>query len=149
MGGGPLQKELFRVILNKASNSSLIIRMSGLMPTLVGALGGMARGTELRQYDLTLKLGDACTFKPECSPYWEGFCQTFCQHHQVRSRVSCRGLAHCVISARVLRESHSASFAYRRYGRGRDGGFLQINYCAGPLVIVKRGAQQWEAFTWD
>ena len=71
-------KELFGVILNKASISSLTIKMTGLMPTLLGALGAMAEGTESRHYHLIrLKLGDACTFEPGCSPYWEGFGNPF------------------------------------------------------------------------
>ena len=61
-------KKLFRVILTKAST-----RMLGLLPTLVGALGVMAEGTELRHYDLlNLKFREACTVEPECSLYWEG-----------------------------------------------------------------------------
>ena len=72
-------KELFRVILTKASICSLTIRMLlGLLPTLVGALGVMAEETEPRHYDLlNLKFGEACTVKSGCSPYWEGFSNPF------------------------------------------------------------------------
>ena len=28
-------------------------------------------------------------------------------------------------------------------------GVLQIDFCASPLAILKRGTQQWKAFTWD
>ena len=71
-------KDLFGVILNKASIISLTIKMSGLRPTLVRALGAVSKETEIRHYDLlTLKLGDACTFEPGCSPYWEGFGNPF------------------------------------------------------------------------
>ena len=71
-------KELFRVILTKASISSITIRMLDLLPTLVGALQVMAEGTKPRHYDpLNLKFGDACTVEPGCPPYWEGFGNPF------------------------------------------------------------------------
>ena len=67
-------KELFRAILTKASIRRPTIRMFRILPTLLGALGAVAEGTESRHYDkLGLKLGEAFTFVPGCSPYWEGF----------------------------------------------------------------------------
>ena len=51
-----------------------MIRMLGLLPMLVGALGVIARKTLPRPYDtLEIKLAETYTREPGVSPHWEAF----------------------------------------------------------------------------
>ena len=48
--------------------------MLGRVPTLVGALGAVARGRKPQTYKfLAIRLGVAFTHAPRCSPFWEAF----------------------------------------------------------------------------
>ena len=48
--------------------------MLGCLPTLVGALGAVARGLKPCTYKLlAIRLGGAFTHRPGCSPFWEAF----------------------------------------------------------------------------
>ena len=65
-----LYKKLFGAILGKQSIHYLMIEISGLLPTLVGALGVIARATPTRPYDtIEIKLAEAYTREPRISPY--------------------------------------------------------------------------------
>ena len=51
-----------------------MIRMPGMLPTLVGALGVIARKIPTRPYDtLEIKLAETYTCKARVSLYWEAF----------------------------------------------------------------------------
>ena len=58
-------KKLFGVILGKEQIRHLMIRMLGMLPTLVEALGVIARKTPTRPYDtLETKLAEAYMHTP-------------------------------------------------------------------------------------
>ena len=77
-----LYKALFRAILTKRLVRDLNIEMAGVLPSLVGvligALGAIIGEVPRRAFThLTIRLGNAVTFKQGKSPYWEVYGHPF------------------------------------------------------------------------
>ena len=65
-------KDLFGAILRKMLVNVLTIEISGIFPSLVGALGTVTEEVPGRSYDhQMIRLGNALTYNRGQSPYWE------------------------------------------------------------------------------
>ena len=75
-----LYKALFGVILTKATVRDLDIEIAGVLSSLVGPLGEVAGEVSRRVFNhLTIRLGNAVTFKQGKSLYREVYGHPFCR----------------------------------------------------------------------
>ena len=143
-------KKLFAFILNNTSITSLSIEILVWLPTLVGALGSVARGLTPCTYKLlVIRLGGAFTHGPGCSPFWETFGHPVEPIISYASPTAEEGLLTVSVPSKFWMDPRRIEEILGMSRGDQQRGALQVEFGEMPDVVLRRRGGVCTGFLWD